>query len=185
MRQRPPLLAGLLALAATAALAGCQADSTAATDDPAGRQAPTEEATEAPPDGGAAPEQLTKSRWLPERVTVDGTAFPRPPGLTLVHLDLPDVEEFRAERGCRYGSDVTADGATLRVAEVVRTEAGCPEDDGTFAEHFLGVFRGELAYALHDADGPGQNEPATLTLTDPAGDTVTLTENLPIPVPTT
>jgi hypothetical protein len=78
---------------------------------------------------------VTESRWLPEQVTVDGTAHPRPPGPTLVHLDLPDVEEIH--------------------------------------------------YEIDDEDGPGMNEPATLTLTSPAGRTITLTENLPIPVPGT
>ncbi|MGP3969302.1 META domain-containing protein [Streptomyces sp. 6N223] len=175
-----------VALAAVAALTGCETE--AETEGGAGNGTPTSPATPTPAGGGAddgAAEQLTDSRWLPEQVTVDGTEYPRPPGLTLVHLDVPDVEDFLDEYGCNYGSDVTVSSDTLLVGEVVRTDTACAEDGADFEENFLHVFQGRLTYEIDDEDGPGMNEPATLTLTNPAGGTITLTENLPIPVPTT
>ncbi len=186
MRHGQLLSVVAVALAAVATLVGCETE--AGTEGGADNGSPTNPATPTPAGGGAddgAAAQLTDSRWLPEQVTVDGTAYPRPPGLTLVHLDLPDVEEFRGEYGCRYGSDVTVSGNTLLVDEVVRTETGCAEDGAAFEENFLDVFQGRIAYEIDDEDGPGMNEPATLTLTNPAGGTITLTEDLPIPVPTT
>ncbi|MDT0445284.1 META domain-containing protein [Streptomyces sp. DSM 41886] len=172
-----------IALAAMAALAGCEAGTETAPETEPGTETEAEGGTgNGTPDGA---EQLTDSRWLPEQVTVDGTEHPRPPGLTLVHLDLPDAEEFLDEFGCRYGSDVTVSGDTLLVDEVIRTDAGCAGDEDTFEENFLDVFQGSLTYEIDDEDGPGMNDPATLTLTNPAGGTITLTEDLPIPLPTT
>ncbi|MEO3751399.1 META domain-containing protein [Streptomyces sp. B6B3] len=190
MRRGRLLPVAAVALAVMATLAGCEAE----TEGGAGSGTPTGGGADDGPDGGAGDraddgagvaEQLTDSRWLPEHVTVDGTEHPRPPGLTLVHLAVPDVREFLDAYGCRYGSDVTVDGATLLVGEVVSTDTGCAEDGAAFEESFLDVFQGRLAYELDDADGPGMNEPATLTLTNPTGGSITLTEDLPIPVPTT
>ncbi|ONK12931.1 META domain protein [Streptomyces sp. MP131-18] len=168
-----------VALAAMAALAGCETGPEPEPGTGTGTEGGTGNGT---PDGA---EQLTDSRWLPEQVTVDGTEHPRPPGLTLVHLDLPDVEEFLDEYGCRYGSDVTLSGDTLLVDEVIRTDTGCAGEEDAFEEHFLDVFQGSLTYEIEDEDGPGMNDPATLTLTNHAGGTITLTEDLPIPLPTT
>jgi heat shock protein HslJ len=175
------VVAVALAAIATATLAGCDSESSADSGtptDPADPATPTPARGEV---GDGVVEQLTESRWLPEHVTVDGTEYPRPPGLTLVHLALPEGGEFVDEFGCTYGSDVTVSGDTLLVDEVVSsTTEGCSEDRAAFEENFLDVFQGTLTYELDDEDGPGmRSEPATLTLTHPDGGTITLTENLP------
>jgi heat shock protein HslJ len=179
-----------VALAAMVTLAGCETGSE--TEGGAGSGTPTDPATPTPARGGAddgaddgAAEQVTDSEWIPEQVSVDGTEYPRPPGLTIVDLDVPDVEDFLDDYGCTYGSDVTVSGDTLLVDEVVRPNTDCDDDGGAFEENFLDVFQDTLTYEIDDEDGPGMNEPATLTLTNPAGGTITLTESVPIPVPTT
>jgi heat shock protein HslJ len=180
-----------LAAIATATLAGCDSETSAGDGAPTDPTGPADPATPTPtPASGevddAVVEQLAESPWLPEHVTVDGTEYPRPPGLTEVHLALPEGEELDGgEYRCHYGSDVTVSGDTLLVGEVVSSNEGCAEDRAgvVFEENFLDVFQGTLTYELDDEDGPGMStEPATLTLTHPDGGTITLTENLPIPL---
>jgi hypothetical protein len=175
-----------VALAAMATLAGCETE--AEPEGGAGNGTPTDPATPTPARGGAddgAAEQVTDAQWIPEQVTVDGTEYPRPPGLTIVDLDVPDVEEFVEDWVCMYGSDVTVSGDTMLVDEVVSSDPDCDVDGAAFKENFLDVFQDTLTYEIEDEDGPGMNEPATPTLTNPAGGTITLTESVPIPVPTT
>ncbi|PRY00623.1 META domain-containing protein [Allonocardiopsis opalescens] len=181
-----PLVAVAVAAMATATLVGCDSETSAGEGAPTG---PADPATSTPASGevdDAVVEQLAESAWLPEHVTVDGTEYPRPPGLTEVHLALPEGEQLDGgEFRCHYGSDVTVSGDTLLVGEVVSSNEGCAEDSAeiTFQENFLDVFQGTLTYELDDEDGPGiSTEPATLTLTHPDGGTITLTENLPIPL---
>lgn len=177
--QRIRVAPAVVALAATAALVGCGTE-TSAGDGSSKRDG----------DGGgghAAEGYIRDSRWIPERVTVEGERLDRPARLTDAYVELrPGRSEDSGGAsggmpGCnRVGSDVTLHGDTLRVSDVVTTDMGCAGPVAAFEQGFLKVFDGRLGYEIDDEDGPGEdpgNRPATLTLTNAAGDTIELTQD--------
>ncbi|MER6677537.1 META domain-containing protein [Streptomyces sp. NPDC000983] len=128
---------------------------------------------------------IADTRWVPQRVTVDGEKYALP----------TDVKEFRVDEahivfkpgtaepgvgggrsggtvGCNgFGADVTVEGDTVRIADLAATEMGCPGPVQEFEERFLSVFTGTLEAGVQGRDGA-----RTLTLTRGGGDAITLKE---------
>ncbi|MER6671942.1 META domain-containing protein [Streptomyces sp. NPDC000983] len=138
-------------------------------------------------DGGKTKKDaaIADTRWVPQRVTVDGREYALP----------TDVKEFRVDEahivfkpgttepgmgggrsggtvGCNgFGADVTVDGDTVRITDLGSTAMGCPGPVQKFEERFLSVFTGTL-----EADVQGRDGTRTLTLTRGDGDSITLKE---------
>lgn len=118
--------------------------------------------------------------WLPQKVTADGKEYVLPKNAEDAHITFrpgtadPDVGggESGGSVGCNsIGADAEIDGDTVRITDLAQTLIGCPGAIGEFETQFTSVFEGTHKAKVTERDGV-----RTLTLTTPAGDSITLRE---------
>ncbi len=119
------------------------------------------------------------TRWVPEKLTVDGKDIPLPEEAHDAHVTFePGAAkpgegggESGGSVGCNsIGADVEVEGDIVRVSDLAMTEMGCPGPVQDFEEQFVGIFDGDLTAKIKEGDG----EARTLTLTSDKGDSITL-----------
>lgn len=142
---------------------------------------------------------LKDTYWIPELVTVTGEVFEMPAevetdgGDPRVRLLPGDYGETRRDRNTRNSTgcrSFTLDSMLHRdlrnqqrlwVAAYPLTEKGCGHVIDAWESAFLEAFNGKLAYEIDDADGPGENQPATLTLWNAYHEIMIFTEDFGAP----
>lgn len=161
------------ALAGTAVLAAC------GTESGSGSGAVGEEETKKTPAIAAA---IADTRWIPQKVTVDGKdhLLPEEKGSRHGEAEItfkpgaaePDISggDSGGSVGCNsFGADSEIVGDTVKISDLAMTTMGCPGPVGEFEKKFIGVFDNDLKAAIEERDGA-----RTLTLTSPDGDSITL-----------
>ncbi|MGV9449615.1 META domain-containing protein [Streptomyces sp. NPDC003635] len=165
-----------VALAGTAVLAACGTES-GSDSGSVGDGGKTTGSTKAA--------DIADTRWVPQKVTVDGRTYELPTDDKQFRVDQahitfkpgatdPGVDGGRSggSVGCNdFGADVEIEGDTVKITDLATTAMGCPGPVQEFEERFQSVFTGTLKAAIEDRDGT-----KTLTLTRGDGDSMTLTE---------
>ncbi|CCK29078.1 lipoprotein [Streptomyces davaonensis JCM 4913] len=161
------------ALAGTAVLAACGTESGSGSGS-VGDGEKTKKATD-----------IADTRWVPQKVTVDGKEYGLPTEDKHFRVDQayvvlkpgaaePDVSggDSGGTVGCNdFGADVEIEGDTVKITDLASTAMGCPGPVQEFEERFLSVFTGTLKAAVEEREGA-----KTLTLTSKDGDSITLGE---------
>ncbi|MBA2950057.1 META domain-containing protein [Streptomyces sp. PSKA28] len=123
--------------------------------------------------------QVADTRWVPEKVTVDGKDIPLPEEAHNAHVTFKPGAAKPGEGGgqsggsvgCNsIGADVEVEGDLVRVSDLASTEMGCPGPVQDFEERFTSIFHGDLKAKVTEPEG----KPKTLTLTSDNGDSITL-----------
>ncbi|MBC2906593.1 META domain-containing protein [Streptomyces cupreus] len=169
------------ALAGTAVLAACGSESGSGSSTVGDGEKTTK-----------AADVIADTRWVPQKVTVDGKEYELPTGEKNFRVDEahitfkpgaaePDVGggESGGTVGCNsFGADVEIDGDTVKITDLAQTEIGCPGPVQEFEEKFTSVFTGTLKAKIEEEGGA-----KVLTLTRADGDSITLREGAEEPEP--
>ncbi|NBM18442.1 META domain-containing protein [Streptomyces sp. GC420] len=126
---------------------------------------------------------VTGTRWVPEKITVDGKDHPLPDKAENAFVKFePEGAKTdetgggtAASVGCNHiGADVEIEGDTIRVTDVAMTEMACADELMKYEERFAGVFSGELKAKIDKGEGEDGKAVETLVLTRENGDSITL-----------
>ncbi|WP_175412112.1 META domain-containing protein [Streptomyces sp. TRM64462] len=116
---------------------------------------------------------VTGVHWTVDSLTVDGerTAAPAP---TAAYVEFTGNNQAKGNFGCNhFTAAATVEGETVTVGTVSMTEMACDEPVQSFEDTFRKTFTGELRARLADE---------RLTLTNAAGDRITLREEAEAPL---